>query len=337
MSDERESMSPTKLGLGILWPAFWTGLPFKLAIVLLFLAFGMVHFETRIGLAFLMLLTSPVTVFALPTITIGLESHIGEGVGIALLFLLAIPIDIWALGVVGRTFFLERLRREPPEGLGLTLWWKCALVGGIFLPILWAAVSATTQGAISGVHSLFETDLLKSVPVAEKISIELTLWGTAATGVLLLLLVVGISLVGRTIRGTVESAQHASENYQGLIRRWDLMRVPADQGLMLTALTGGAVVLSLLFWSSLPVFTPHPHECCKKPEVKAEPAFKPLETLNKDEKMIAQLAAQVELLEKQKAEAELEQEKSKGKGRAGKDAVKTPAATAPAPPAAMKP
>ncbi len=78
----------------------------------------MVHFETRIGLAFLMLLTSPVTVFALPTITLGLESHIGEGVGIALLFLLAIPIDIWALGVVGRTFFLERLRREPPDGLG---------------------------------------------------------------------------------------------------------------------------------------------------------------------------------------------------------------------------
>jgi hypothetical protein len=59
MSDERESMSPTKLGLGILWPAFWTGLPIKLAFVLLFLVLGMVHFETRIGLAFLMLLTSP--------------------------------------------------------------------------------------------------------------------------------------------------------------------------------------------------------------------------------------------------------------------------------------
>ena len=40
---------------------------------------------------------------------------------------------------------------------------------------------------------------------------------------------------------------------------------------MLTALSGVAVVLSLLFWSSLPVFTPHPHDCCKQPEVKAEP------------------------------------------------------------------
>ena len=58
---------------------------------------------------------------------------LGEGAGIALLFLLAIPIDIWALGVVGRTFFLERLRREPPDGIGLTLWWKCALVGAIYV------------------------------------------------------------------------------------------------------------------------------------------------------------------------------------------------------------
>ena len=335
MSDERETMSPTKLGLGILWPAFWTGLPIKLAFVLLFLALGMVHFETRIGLAFLMLLTSPVPVFALPTITLGLDSHLGEGVGIALLFLLSIPIDIWALGVVGRTFFLERLRREPPEGLGLTLWWKCALVGGIFLPILWIAVSATTENAIAISHSLFEMEMLKGVPVAEKISIELTLWGGVASGVLIAMLILGLSLVGRMIRGTVESAGHASENYQGLITRWDLMRVPADQGLMLTALTGGAVILSLLFWSSLPVFTPHPHDCCKKPEVKAVPAFKPLETLNKDEKMLAQLTAQVEQLEKQQAEAEMEKDKSKGK--AGKDAVKAPAATAPAPPAAKKP
>jgi hypothetical protein len=337
MSDERESMSPTRLALGILWPAFWTALPIKLAFVLLFLALGMVHFETRIGLAFLMLLTSPVTVLALPTITLGLDSHLGEGAGIALLFLLSIPIDIWALGVAGRTFFLERLRREPPEGLGVTLWWKCALVGAVFLPVLWLAVSATTQGAISAVHSIFEMDFLKGFPVAERISIELVLWGSVATGVLLLLSVIGLSLVGRMIRGTVESARHTSENYQRLITRWDLMRVPADQGLMLTALTGGAVVLSLLFWSSLPVYTPHPHECCKKPEVKASPAFKPLETLNKDEKMIAQLAAQVEVLEKQQAEAELEKEKSKGKGKAGKETVKAPVAQTPAPPAAMKP
>ena len=332
-----EQMSPSKLGFGILWPAFWTGLPVKLAFAVVFLALGMVHFETRIFLAFLMLLTSPVTVFALPTITLGLDSHLGEGVGIALLFLLAIPIDIWALGVVGRTFFLERLRREPPDGLGLTLWWKCALVGAIYVPILWVAESATTEGAISAARSIFETGFLEGTPVPERISIELTLWGTVATVVLLFLCVIGFSLVGRVIRGTVESARHTPENYQGLITRWDLMRVPVDQGLMMTALSGAAVVMSLLFWSSLPVFTPHPHDCCKKPEVKVEPVFKPLETLNKDEKMIAQLAAQVDLLVEQRAEAELEKEKSKGKGEAGTEAVKAPAATEPAPPAAKKP
>ena len=332
-----DQMSPSKLGLGILWPAFWTGLPVKLGFAVLFLSLGMVHFETRIFLAFLMLLASPVTVFALPTITLGLGSHIGEGAGIALLFLLAIPIDIWALGVAGRTFFLERLGREPQDGLGLTLWWKCALVGAIFVPILWVAESATTDAAISAAHSIFETGFLAGTPVPERISIELTLWGTVATGVLLLLFVIGFSLVGRAIRGTVKSAGHASENYQGLITRWDLMRVPGDQGLMLAALSGVAVVMSLLFWSSLPVFTPHPHDCCKKPEVKAAAAFKPLETLNKDEKMIAQLAAQVQLLVEQHAEAELEKEQSKEKGKAGKEAVKAPEGTAPAPPAAKKP
>jgi hypothetical protein len=327
--------SPTKLGFGILWPAFWTGLPFKLAFAVLFLAFGIVDFENRIGLAFVMLLASPVTVFALPTIILGLDSHIGEGTGIAVLFLLAIPIDIWALGIAGRTFFLERLRREPPEGLGLTLWWKSALVGALYVPILWAAQRAITEISISAAQSILETDLLKGVPLAEGISIKLTLWSTVATGVLLFLVLIGFSLVGRLIRGTVWSAAHAPDDYQGLITRWDLMRVPVDQVWMLTALSGAAVALSLLFWFSLPVFTPHPHDCCKKQEAKAEPPFKPLETLNKDEKMIAHLAAQVELLLEQRAKTELGKVQSKEKGKAGKKEVEdAPESTEAAPPAA---
>ena len=318
MTDERESMSPTKIGLGVLWPAFWTALPFKLAFVLVFLAMDMMHFEGRIGLAFMMLLASPVTVFALPIISMGLESHIGEGVGIALLFLLAIPIDIWALGLVGRTYFIEKFRKEPPDGLGLTLWWKCALVGAIFLPILWLIVGTVTSTAISMAHSLMEMELVKGVPVAERISIELTLWGGVSAAVLIVLLLIGVSLVGRMIRSTAEAARPVTENYQGLITRWDLMRVPADQGLMLTAVTLSGVVLSMLFWAALPVTTPHPHECCKPPEVKAQPPYKPLDALNKDEKMIAQLSAQVEALEKK---AEEDAQKSKGKGKAGKDAT----------------
>lgn len=328
MADERESMSPTKIGIGVLWPAFWTGLPIKLAFAVLFLAMGMMHFEGRIGLAFLMLLASPVTVFALPIIMMGLESHIGEGAGIALLFLISIPVDIWAFGVVGRTFFLERFRKEPPDGLGLTLWWKSAVVGAIFLPILWLIVGTVTSTAISMAHSLMEIEMFKSIPVAERISIELTIWGSVASLVLIVLLLIGVSLVGRMIRSSAEAAQPVSDTYQGLITRWDLMRVPADQGLMLAALTGAGVVLSLLFWAALPVTTPHPHECCKKPEVKAQPPIKPLDTLNKNEKMIAQLSAQVEALEQKKAEADAEKDKGKGKAKAAKDS---------APPAPKKP
>ena len=33
---DRESMSPFKLGLGVLWAAFWTAIPIKMAFVLLF-------------------------------------------------------------------------------------------------------------------------------------------------------------------------------------------------------------------------------------------------------------------------------------------------------------
>jgi hypothetical protein len=325
MSDERDSLSPTKIGLGVLWPAFWTALPIKLAFALVFFSMDLMHFEGRLGLGFLMFLASPVTVFAVPIITMGLESHIGEGAGIALLFLLAIPIDIWALGLVGRTYFLEKFRKEAPEGLGVTLWWKCAVVGAVFLPILWFIVGSVTSASISMAHELFEMELFKGIPVAERISIELSLWGGVSLTVLIVLLLIGVSVVGRIIRSTAETARPISDSYQHVVTRWDLMRVPADQGLMLTALTLGGFVLSVLFWAALPVTTPHPHECCKKPEVKAEPPFRPLEALNKDEKMIAQLEGQVDALEKQKAEAE----KDKGKGKK--------AGSEPAPPAPKKP
>jgi hypothetical protein len=319
MSDERDSMSPTKVGLGVLWPAFWTAFPIKLAFAVVFLAMDLMHFEGRLGLAFLMVLASPVTVFALPIITMGLESHIGEGAGIGLLFLLAIPIDIWALTVVGRTYFLEKFRKEPPEGLGLTLWWKCAVVGAVFLPLLWLVVGTATSVAMSMAHSLLDLELFHGLPVAERIGLELSLWGSVSAVVLIVLLLIGVSLVGRIIRSMAQAAPPLSDSYQNIVKRWDMMRVPADQGLMFTALTLGGVVLSLMFWAALPVTTPHPHECCKKPEAKAEPPFRPIEALNKGEKIIAQLEQQVDALEKQKAEAD--KDKGKGKKAAGSEAA----------------
>jgi hypothetical protein len=321
MSDDRDSMSPTKIGLGVLWPAFWTGFPIKLALAVLFLAMDLLHFEGRLGLAFLMVLASPVTVFALPIITMGLESHIGEGAGIGLLFLLSIPIDIWALSVVGRTYFLERLRKEPPEGLGLTLWWKCAVVGAVLLPLVWLIVGTVTSTAISMAHSLLELELFKGLPVAERISLELSLWGSVSAVVLIVLLLIGVSLVGRIIRSTAQAAPSVSDSYQNVVKRWDMMRVPADQALLFTAVTLAGVVLAVLFWAALPVTTPHPHECCQKPVVKAVPPFKPIEALNKGEKMIAQLEVQLDALEKQKAETE----KDKGKGKKAASSAAAPA------------
>lgn len=313
---DRPSLSPLKLGLNVLWSTFWTGFPIKLAFALLFLAFGMIHFEARLGLGFLMILASPVTVFAAPVLMMLLDTHFGEGAGLGLLFLLCIPIDIWAYGVVARTLFLERLQLEPPEGLGLSLWWKGAVTGALYLPLLWFLVSTVTETAIAVSHSLFELELLKGIPVAEKISLELTLWGSVSSAVLIVLLLVGVSLIGRIIRSAANGATPTADSYQRLVTRWDLMRVPADQGLMLTALTGAGAVLSILFWAALPVSTPHPHECCKKEEAKAKPAFKPLDALNRGERTLAQLAAQVEAIERQKAEEEAAKDKDKGKAKA---------------------
>jgi hypothetical protein len=322
MAEERESMSPTKIGFGILWPACWTGIPIKAVFAVLAMTMGLVHFEGRFGLAFLMLFASPVTVFAAPIIIAVFETQFGEGIGLPLIFGASIPVDIWALGLVGRTFFLERLRKEPPhDGLGFAIWWRAALIGTFFLPLLWWIVSRVTEIAITASHSMAEMDSMRhlfgtGLPIAERIGLELTIWGSISSAVLIVLAVIGISILGQIIRRMAENSRPASENYQGIVTRWDLMRVPADQGLLLASLAGAGVVLSLVFWAVLPVTTPNPHDCCKKPEIRAEPAFKPIESLNKNAQRIASLAAQVDAME-QKAETKGRKEKAKGKTESG--------------------
>lgn len=323
MAEERESMSPTQIGFGILWPACWTGIPIKAVFAVMVMAMGLVHFEGRFGLAFLMLLASPATIFAAPILMAMYDTHFGEGIGLPLIFGLSIPVDIWALGVVGQTFFLERLRKEPPhDGLGFAIWWRTAAIGTFFLPLLWWIVSYVTDIAISASHSTVEMEALRhlfhtGLPVAERIGLELTIWGTISFAVLMVLAAIGVSILGQFIRRMAESARPAAENYQGLIRRWDLMRVPTDQGLMMASLAGIGVALSLVFWAVLPVTTPHPHECCKKPEVAVEPVFKPAESLTKTTGRLARLVAQVEAMEQQKAEAKDQQDKGKEKAGGG--------------------
>ncbi len=319
MAEERDSLSPTKIGFGILWPACWTGIPLKAVFAVMAMTMGLVHFEGRFGLAFLMLLASPVTIFAAPVLMAMYDANFGEGIGLPLIFGASIPIDIWALGLVGRTFFLERLKKEPPyDGLGFAIWWRTALIGTGFLPLLWWGVSHVTNNAISASHSMTEMESLRhlygtGLPVAERIGLELTIWGTISLTVLMVLAVIGVSILGQSIRRIAEDARPTREDYQGLVTRWDLMRVPSDQGLLLASLAGAGVVFSLVFWTILPVTTPHPHECCAKPEVHAEPVYKPVEALNKDTERLAAMTAQIAAMEKQKSETKGQKEKGKGK------------------------
>ncbi len=328
-------MSSVKLALSILWPAFWTAVPIKLALALLMLAMGTMQVEAKAGVAFLLLLGSPVTVFAYPTLTSVLEVHVAEGIGLALLFLLSIPIDIWALDLVGRTVFLERLRVQPPDQLGLTLWWQTALIGAIYFPLLWFIEEFVTDTAQSVAHSILELELLKAVPVAERITVELTLWGSISIAVLLALLLFGLWLIGGfVVKKQAAKAVPATETYQALVSRWDLLRVPADQGLVLTAFTGTGVFIGVLFWAALPVTTPHPHESYKQAVVKVAPPLKPLEVLNRSEKTLAQAEATVDAIEK-KAEGNTQGRSKGGKTKAaGKEAGAAKQAPAPVKPAA---
>lgn len=319
---DRESMSPFKLGLSVLWPAFWTSLPIKLALALLFMAMGTMHLEMKLGVAFLLLLISPVSVFAYFVLSLGMGVHLGEGMGLGFLFLLSIPIDIWALGLVARTLFLERLRVEPPDQLGLSLWVRCAVAGAVYLPLLWFIVGQVTDLGRGIALSLFESEMLKHLPVAERISLELTLWGSVSTVVLMALIWGGFSIIGRFVRRLANTSRPAGENYQALVSRWDLMRVPSDQPLMLGGFTAAGVALGILFWVFLPVSTPHPHECCKPADTKTEGQFDPQKALGKAEKVFKDSEVRIVSLEQR---AEEDKEKDKGKGGKDKTGAKEPA------------
>ena len=64
MTGQASNMSSVKLGLAVAWPAFWTGVPIKIVIALLLLAMGLYPWEMP-GLAFLLLLSIPIDIWAL--------------------------------------------------------------------------------------------------------------------------------------------------------------------------------------------------------------------------------------------------------------------------------
>lgn len=282
-------MSSVKLGLAVAWPAFWTGVPIKLVIALLLLAMGLYPWEMP---------------------------------GLAFLLLLSIPIDIWALDLSSRTVFLERLRLQPPALVGLTLWWQATLFNAVYLPIAYLIESQTVAGAEAAAGRILQLEPLKNLPVPERIGIELTMWGSVAVVVLLALVLGWLFGFGRIVGMQVATAKPATEPYQALVRQWDLLRVPTDQPLLLTVFAATGVTLVVLFWAFMPVTTPHPHELYQKPQEKVALPLKPAEALQKTEKLITQAELAVKALEV-KAQTE---SKNKGKKKGtGKGAARSKA------------
>ena len=272
-------MSNTKLGLLVFWPTFWTGFPLKLVICLLLLA---------------------------------AHVHPWEGTGLAFLLLLSIPIDIWALGLCARTLFLERLKVDPQPGLGLSLWWKWTIFNVIYFPILYFVVAGVTSGAKAVTASVIE--LIKehvwAIPIAEQISLELVMWSSVVTMVLIILILGWLFGLGAIVQRHVRTSAQQGGSFQDMVHRWDQLRVPTDQGLLLASFTGAGVVLVFLFWGLLPSTTPHPHEEYEYTNViKVEPPVKPLEVLKKTENVLTRAELIVKELEKKKGGAGKDKEK----------------------------
>lgn len=266
-------MSPVKLGFSVAWPAFWTGFPFKAIIILILLAMGL---------------------------------HPWEDGALAALLILSIPIDIWALGLVGRTVFVERLRVEVKAAVGLELWWRAAAFSAVYLPIAYLIESKTIGLATQAADGL--VNLVKAVypelPIAEKILIEVNTWGGISTGMALVLGLGWVWGVGLLVRSVATRAGPGiTLPYQALIRQIDEWRVPLDQSLVMTVFLATGIVLVFLFWTFMPVTTPHPHESYAQPAAKASPPLSPPEALSHAEKVLVQAEAAITALES-KASAE---------------------------------
>ena len=262
-------MSNAKLGLLVAWPTFWTGVPVKLVLALLMLAAGV---------------------------------HPWEGAGLEALLVLSIPIDIWALGLCSRTVFLERLSVDPPKGTGLRLWGMWAVFSVVYLPLLYLVVGGVKSLAQSAVHATlhFVEENVIVIPIAEKISLELVMWGLPATIVLIVLVYGWLFGLGALAQRFVRASAPVDGAFQDIVSKWDLLRIPRDQPLLLTAFTGSGVVLIFLFWGLLPVSTPHPHEEYEFIDAKkAEETIVPKKVIKSAEQVLARAEATLKELEKE--------------------------------------
>ena len=283
-------MSNTKLGLLVFWPTFWTGFPIKMVFCLLLLAAHM---------------------------------HPWGGEGLFLLMLVSIPIDIWALGLCARTVFIDRLKVDPQPGIGKSLWLRWAVFSAIAIPLIKLIVSGTTGVAKSVtsniVHSIKES--IYEIPVAEQISLELVMWGSVASGVLILCIFGWLYGLGWLTQPFVKDAKLLDGTEEDRASFWDGLRVPSDQPLLLTAFTGAGVVLVFVFWALLPSTTPHPHEeyefiSSGPKEVKVEPK----KVLKEAEKVLAKAELVVKKLEEEKSGESKNADNDEAKEPDGKEA-----------------
>ncbi len=277
-------MSNIKLGLLIFWPTFWTGFPIKLALGLLMLAAHM---------------------------------HPWEGMGLFLLLLISIPIDIWALSLCARTVFIDRLNVDPQPGVGPNLWVRWAIFSAVALPVIKMVVSGVADAAKSGVTSFMELvkeNVYPTLPVAEQISLELVMWGSVASVILIIGLVGWLYGLGWLAQPFVKQARPLSGTRDDQTQYWDNLRIPADQPLLLTAFTGAGILLIFIFWGLMPPTTPHPHSEYEYTfEQKEEVVIEPKKVLQEAEQVLTKGELVLKKLKEEKnQEAAKPAEKAKG-------------------------
>ena len=249
--------------------------------------------------------------------------HPWEGAGFFLLLLVSIPIDIWALGLCARTVFIDRLKVDSQPGIGMGLWMRWAVFSAIALPLIKIIVSEATGIAKSVTSSIVHSieEAIYEIPVAEQISIELVMWGSVASVVLILCILGWLYGLGWLTQSFVKNAKPLDGTEEDRANFWDGLRVPADQPLLLTAFTGAGVVLVFVFWALLPSTTPHPHEeyefiSSGPKEVKVEPK----KVLKEAEKVLAKAELVVKKLEEEKSGESKDSNDKKAKESVAKEA-----------------
>jgi hypothetical protein len=278
------SISSVKLAWAVSWPAFWTGVPFKMSLVLLLLS---------------------------------MQVHPWEGAGLAALLVISIPIDIWALGLTARTVFLERLGIDVKGPDGAQLWLQGAVLGTVVLGASYYVVGGAVTVGQSVAHSIFGAikKMFPGFPVAEQITLELLIWGIPAVIIAILMGIIWLKLFGwRIKRYLATHAQAGPVSFLDRVRQWDAARVPADQALMLVSFTGVVCILTVAFWVFLPETTTHRHPDYPPLDVvKVKKPMKPEEVLQKTDMSLAKAEAVLEVLEKEKAADNKKKPSGKGK------------------------